>query len=81
MITHPIVLVLEGLPFPEDHVDFTVYVDAAEADIEQWFVDRFLALCAEARTDDTSFFRSVRRLLRRPGRPRSPARCGTRSTR
>ena len=50
-------LVLEGLPFPEDHVDFTVYLDADEADIERWFVTRFRALCAEARADDASFFR------------------------
>jgi type I pantothenate kinase len=50
------VLVLEGLPFPEDHVDFTVYVDADEADIERWFIARFRALCADARTDDASFF-------------------------
>ena len=47
MVRRPDVLVLEGLPFPEDHVDFTVYLDADEADIERWFVARFCALCAE----------------------------------
>jgi len=34
-----------------------VYLDADEADIERWFVARFCALCAAARTDDASFFR------------------------
>ena len=57
IVHRPDVLVLEGLPFPEDHVDFTVYLDADEADIERWFVARFRALCADARTDDASFFR------------------------
>ena len=52
-------LVLEGLPFPEEHVDFTVYLDANEDDIERWFADRFHALCSDARTDDASFFRPL----------------------
>ena len=57
LVHAPDVLVLEGLPFPEDHVDFTVYLDADEADIERWFVTRFCALCADARADEASFFR------------------------
>jgi type I pantothenate kinase len=57
VVRQPDVLVLEGLPFPEDHVDFTVYLDADEADIERWFVTRFRALCADARADQASFFR------------------------
>jgi type I pantothenate kinase len=57
VVRHPDVLVLEGLPFPDEHVDFTVYLDADEADIERWFVARFCALCVDARTDDASFFR------------------------
>ena len=52
-------LVLEGLPFPEDHVDFTVYVDADERDIEHWFLERFRALLTDARTDDASYFRPL----------------------
>ena len=56
VVRRPRVLILEGLPFPEDHVDFTVFLDAAEVDIERWFVARFCALCADARTDDASFF-------------------------
>jgi type I pantothenate kinase len=57
VVRQPDVLVLEGLPFPEDHVDFSVYLDADEADIERWFVTRFRALCANARADEASFFR------------------------
>jgi type I pantothenate kinase len=34
-----------------------VYLHADEADLEAWYVDRFLALCAEARGDPESFYR------------------------
>ena len=57
IVRRPDVLVLEGLPFPEDHVDFTIYLDADEDDIERWFVTRFRALSADARADEDSFFR------------------------
>ena len=59
VVDHPDMLVLEGLPFPEDHVDFTVYVDAEERDIEHWFLERFRALLTDARTDDASYFRPL----------------------
>ena len=59
LVGHPDVLVLEGLPFPEDHVDFTVYLDADEDDIERWFSERFRTLCVEARTDEKSYFRPL----------------------
>ena len=57
VVERPSVLILEGLPFPDDHVDFTVYLDAATPDIEEWFVQRFCRLVTEAATDDSSFFR------------------------
>jgi type I pantothenate kinase len=57
VVERPSVLILEGLPFPDDHVDFTVYVDAATTDIEEWYVQRFCHLVADAATDDSSFFR------------------------
>jgi type I pantothenate kinase len=60
VVTRPSVLILEGLPFPDDHVDFTVYLDAATPDIEEWYVQRFRRLCAEANTDASSFFRHFR---------------------
>jgi type I pantothenate kinase len=57
----PGVVVLEGLHVLSrdvaDLVDFGVYIDAAEADIEAWFVARLRALCLEAATDEGSFFR------------------------
>jgi type I pantothenate kinase len=59
LVGRPEVLVLEGLPFPEEHVDFTVYLDADEDDIERWYFERFRSLCVEARTDDTSYFRPL----------------------
>jgi type I pantothenate kinase len=57
LVARPSVLILEGLPFPDDHVDFTVYLDAEVTDIEQWYVQRFRDLVAESRDDDSSFFR------------------------
>jgi type I pantothenate kinase len=63
--------VLEGLnvlqaggrtdgPVPEvflsDFFDFSVYVDAAEADIARWYVERFLALRRTAFSDTGAYF-------------------------
>jgi type I pantothenate kinase len=56
VVARPSVVILEGLPFPDDHVDFTVYLDAASADIEEWYVQRFCGLVADAATDSSSFF-------------------------
>jgi type I pantothenate kinase len=43
--------------FVSDWFDFSIYVDADEADIERWYVERFFALRATAFSDETSFFR------------------------
>ena len=40
--------------FVSDFFDFSLYVDADEADIEQWYVDRFLALRQTAFADERS---------------------------
>ena len=56
VVERPSVLILEGLPFPDDHVDFTVYLDADTTDIEEWYVQRFCGLVADAATDPSSFF-------------------------
>ena len=40
-----------------DFFDFSVYVDAATADIRRWYVDRFLRLRETAFRDPTSYFR------------------------
>jgi len=69
-VRRPDILILEGLnvletgggagahgPFVSDFFDFSMYVDAREEHIEQWYIDRFLALRETAFKDPTSFFR------------------------
>jgi type I pantothenate kinase len=69
-VRRPDILVLEGLNVLQppaagadvalsvaDLVDFSVYVDADEDAIEEWFVQRFLALRGSAFQDPDSFFR------------------------
>ncbi|MEA3076355.1 MAG: type pantothenate kinase [Actinomycetota bacterium] len=55
------VIVIEGVnalqPPLAGRLDVAVYLDAGEADIERWFVARFLDLCLAAETDDSSFYR------------------------
>lgn len=70
-IDHPDILILEGLnvlqtskmprdgnavPFVSDFFDFSVYLDAAEADIEAWYLERFLLLQKTAFRDEAAFF-------------------------
>jgi len=70
-VDRPDILVLEGLNvlqagrradgtapevFLSDFFDFSVYVDAAEADIQRWYVERFLALRRTAFQDTTAYF-------------------------
>jgi len=70
VLRQPDIVILEGLNvlqtgasagddarFVSDWFDFSVYVDAAEVDIERWYVERFFALRATAFTDESSFFR------------------------
>jgi len=40
-----------------DHLDLALYIDADEADMRLWFLDRFLAFCEAATADETSFYR------------------------
>jgi type I pantothenate kinase len=71
VVDRPDILVLEGLNvlqagrrtdgtppevFLSDFFDFSVYVDAAESDIRQWYVDRFLALRRTAFQDSGAYF-------------------------
>ena len=71
VVDRPDILVLEGLNvlqagrradgttpeiFLSDYFDFSVYVDAAESDIRQWYVERFLALRRTAFADTGAFF-------------------------
>jgi type I pantothenate kinase len=62
----PDVLIVEGLSilhagagsqlFVSDLLDFSIFVDASEADIRHWYVGRFLALRAAAIDDPGSFY-------------------------
>lgn len=67
-VRRPDVVIVEGLnvlappPTPNDVAvsdlfDFSIYVDADDTDIAQWFVDRFLALRQGAFTNPNSFFK------------------------
>lgn len=71
VVRQPDVLIVEGLNVlqqpivtPErrsrlalsDFFDFSIYVDAREADIRRWYVDRFLTLRQTAFADPESYF-------------------------
>jgi type I pantothenate kinase len=70
-VDRPDILVLEGVNvlqagaradgrapevFLSDFFDYSVYVDAAETDIQQWYVERFLALRRTAFADVSAYF-------------------------
>lgn len=42
--------------FVSDFFDFSIYVDADEADVEEWYLQRFLTLVETARDDPDAFF-------------------------
>ncbi|KQO81798.1 type I pantothenate kinase [Frigoribacterium sp. Leaf263] len=66
VVRRPDILIVEGLNVLQpplggrlalsDLFDFTVYVDARTGDIENWFVERFLALQKSAFTQERSYF-------------------------
>jgi len=72
VIEQPDILIVEGLnvlqvgteanEFVSDYFDFSIYIDADERDIEQWYVDRFLALCETVFKDPNSFFQNYSHL-------------------
>ena len=48
-----------GRPLPmfvSDFFDFSIYVDTNEADIEQWYVERFMALRETVFRNPSSYF-------------------------
>ena len=62
-IDRPDVLIVEGLSLDLDGagagrrlLDVLIYLDADEADVEAWFVRRFLGLWAAAKADPGSFY-------------------------
>jgi type I pantothenate kinase len=68
-LDRPAALLVEGLalglsrPQP-DGIDCLIYLDAAEADLETWFVDRFVVFWEEAEHDPASFYQRFRHLDR-----------------
>ncbi len=66
LIDHPDIVILEGLNvlqsgtehslFVSDYVDVSIYVDAPEPELEQWFLHRFRTLRNTAFRDPRSFF-------------------------
>ena len=60
-VTPPDVLIVEGLCLQAPvGADALIYLDADEALIEDWFVERFIGLWAAAEHDETSFYRRFR---------------------
>ena len=67
VVKRPDIVILEGLnvlqtgndstEFVSDYFDFSIYIDADESDIEQWYVERFIALRESVFQDPNSFFR------------------------
>lgn len=73
VIARPDVLIFEGLnvlqsgQFPvlaSDFFDFSVYLDADEADIQAWYLERFLLLQKTAFHDERAFFHRFKDLTR-----------------
>ena len=71
VIRQPAILIVEGLNILQtrdgrlrdghrfsvsDFFDYTIYLDAEEAAIEQWYIERFLTLCKTAFRDPSSYF-------------------------
>jgi type I pantothenate kinase len=65
-IRQPDILILEGLnvlqagstqEFVSDYFDYSIYIDANEASIRQWYVERFLKLRETVFQDPDSYFR------------------------
>ena len=77
VVSNPDILIIEGLNvlqhgmtrngkvppiFLSDFFDFSVYVDAKEATIKKWYIERFMALRETAFTDPNSFFKHFTKL-------------------
>jgi type I pantothenate kinase len=67
VVRRPDIVILEGInvlqvggegarEFVSDYFDFSIYVDADPADIEEWYVERFLTLCATVFQREDSYF-------------------------
>jgi type I pantothenate kinase len=74
VINSPDVLIVEGLNVLQppaigqevalsDYFDFSIYIDAEPADIEQWYLERFKALWETAFTNPASYFHPLTKEL------------------
>jgi type I pantothenate kinase len=78
-IARPDILIVEGLNilqpgelprdgkpilFASDFLDFSIYIDADNDDLEAWFMERFFRLRETAFKDPTSFFRHFAEMSR-----------------
>lgn len=54
----------EAVPFVSDFFDFSIYIDADPAIIEQWYVTRFLRLCQTSFRDKSAYFYRYSKLTR-----------------
>jgi type I pantothenate kinase len=77
-VHQPDILILEGLnvlqlggagdvaspEFVSDYFDFSIYIDADELDIEEFYVQRFLTLCETVFQNPDSFFQHYAHLTR-----------------
>lgn len=79
VVRQPDIVILEGLnvlqvggatdgvsptEFVSDYFDFSIYIDADERDIEEFYVQRFLTLCETVFQDPGSFFQHYAHLSR-----------------
>jgi type I pantothenate kinase len=79
VVRQPDILILEGLnvlqanskvgeamptEFVSDYFDFSIYIDADESDIEEFYVQRFLTLCDTVFQNPDSFFQHFAQLSR-----------------
>ena len=69
-VEQPDILILEGIEraaiagrrarllqlFVSDFFDFSIYLDAEEATIERWYIERFLRLCETVFQNKESYF-------------------------
>ena len=69
-LASPDALVIEGLTLrhpdtgPPGLLDAMIYLEADEADLERWYVERFLQLWEAAEHDPTSFYARFRQMSR-----------------
>ncbi|WP_311591304.1 type I pantothenate kinase [Trueperella bernardiae] len=75
VVSRPDILIVEGLNVLQpartdaaqqlavsDYFDFSIYIDAAEADLEEWYISRFRSLRTTAFSHKDSYFRSYANL-------------------